>query len=501
MFEVQTNPSPVQKAFEAEQNSRLYWILWGIAAVVFLLAFYLLGKDQNVPGDGGIDAAARNQILIAFPLIAAGIERLLELAFTWYESANLAFGHPLKTGSQSDLWPVVEVRAVRGAMDQAAQTLAALDPADPAFDTALAAFETAAQHLGAANTHVEESLKNPLYVNQKKLISLFASLGIGILLAVGFELRLFNALGFISGKYYLLDYLLTGMLLGAGAGPAHGIIEALIALRSMIGLGALRRPAPAPAPAEVATIPATNGIDDDFQQSAPFGNFEEAEHDEELSSLAAAEMSQAEAERIDPEPEGQLDEHVAEYEAERIAPWLTLTELASGGAVTALSESSPFGRGVIGIESTKQDFRDKVVEICRRLGIRPLYLMAVMSFETGGTFAPDKRNRLSGATGLIQFMDATASTLGTTTAKLAGMTAVDQLDFVEKYFRPFRGRLRTLEDTYMAVLWPAAIGRGPNAVLFRRGTRAYLQNSGLDLNRDGLVTVAEAAEKVRRRIL
>ena len=38
-------------------------------------------------------------------------------------------------------------------------------------------------------------------------------------------------------------------------------------------------------------------------------------------------------------------------------------------------------------------------------------------------------------------------------------------------------------------------------MLFRRGTRAYLQNSGLDLNLDGLVAVAEATEKVRRRIL
>lgn len=500
MFEVQTNPSLAQEAAELRQNSRLYWVLWAIAAAVFAAVFYLLSRGGRVPTGEGVDAAARNQILIAFPLVAAGIERLLELAFTWYESASLAFGRPLKTGNKSDLWPVVEVRAARGSIDVAAQGLAVLDPADHAFDGAWAVFQTAAQRLGAAHTHVEESLKNPLYVNQKKLISLFASLGIGTLLAVGFELRLFAALGFMSGNHYLLDEILTGILLGAGAGPAHGIIGALIALRSLVSPGVLGRPAPAPETAEDASVPPPNTAGGAFPEAAPLGNFEETEQDEGLAALAAAEMSQAEAERVDPEADGLLDEHAAEYEAERIAPWLTLTSFAPVVAA-ARNEPNPFGRGVIGIERASEEFRTKVVAICGRLGIQPLHLMAVMSFETGGTFAPDQRNRLSGATGLIQFMEATARTLGTTTAELAGMTAEKQLDFVEEYFRPFAGRLRTLENTYMAVLWPAAIGGGPNAVLFRRGTRAYLQNSGLDLNRDGQVTVAEAVEKVRRRIL
>ena len=44
-----------------------------------------------------------------------------------------------------------------------------------------------------------------------------------------------------------------------------------------------------------------------------------------------------------------------------------------------------------------------------RLGISEADLMAVMSFETGGTFNPNIRNAAgSGATGLIQFMPSTA---------------------------------------------------------------------------------------------
>ena len=49
-----------------------------------------------------------------------------------------------------------------------------------------------------------------------------------------------------------------------------------------------------------------------------------------------------------------------------------------------------------------------------RLGISEADLMAVMSFETGGTFNPGIRNAAgSGATGLIQFMPSTAAGLGT----------------------------------------------------------------------------------------
>ena len=126
-----------------------------------------------------------------------------------------------------------------------------------------------------------------------------------------------------------------------------------------------------------------------------------------------------------------------------------------------------------------------------------------MSFETGGTFSPSKRNPVSRATGLIQFMSSTAKWLGTTTTKLANMTPIEQLDFVEKDFQKIAGgkEIRTLEDTYMAVLFPAAIGKGSNHVLFRQGTTAYKQNKGLDLNRKGGITVAEAASLVRSRIL
>jgi peptidoglycan hydrolase-like protein with peptidoglycan-binding domain len=154
---------------------------------------------------------------------------------------------------------------------------------------------------------------------------------------------------------------------------------------------------------------------------------------------------------------------------------------------------------VRGIENTGQAFRDKVVQIAGRLDTNPNFLMAVMSFETGGTFSPSIPNAAgSGAVGLIQFMPATAVGLGTTTQELVAMTAEVQLDFVEKHFKPFKGRLKTIEDTYMAVLLPKAVGKGGQFVLFQRPSTAFNQNKGLDIDQDGRITVFDASFKVRQ---
>jgi hypothetical protein len=145
-------------------------------------------------------------------------------------------------------------------------------------------------------------------------------------------------------------------------------------------------------------------------------------------------------------------------------------------------------------------FKSKVIAICRGLGCDPSHLMSSMAFETGETFAPDKVNRLSGATGLIQFMPSVAKSLGTTTDELADMTAIDQLDFVEKYFQPYRGRMTTVSDVYMAILWPKAIGKPEAAILFQSPSKTYDQNKGLDVNNDGQVTKGEAAAKVFQKL-
>jgi hypothetical protein len=151
-----------------------------------------------------------------------------------------------------------------------------------------------------------------------------------------------------------------------------------------------------------------------------------------------------------------------------------------------------------------EEFQMAVTDVAGRLGIPEQHLYAAMSFETGGTFSPNIANAAgSGATGLIQFMPRTAEGLGTSTDELSRMSRSRQMHYVEKYLsNKGIGPNSTLDDVYMAILFPAAVGKSDDYVLFGQGAMsgytgaAYTQNRGLDKDGDGSITKAEAAQKV-----
>ncbi|WP_432263980.1 hypothetical protein [Escherichia coli] len=146
-----------------------------------------------------------------------------------------------------------------------------------------------------------------------------------------------------------------------------------------------------------------------------------------------------------------------------------------------------------------REFKLKVIEVCERLEINPDYLMSCMAFETGETFSPSVRNPNGSATGLIQFMANTARVLGTTINELAGMTSVEQMDYVEKYFKPYTGKIKTIEDVYMVIFCPRAVGKPNSYILYNEG-KSYNDNKGLDLNKDNAITKYEAGFKVREKL-
>lgn len=127
------------------------------------------------------------------------------------------------------------------------------------------------------------------------------------------------------------------------------------------------------------------------------------------------------------------------------------------------------------------------------------YTMAIICFETGGTFRPDIQN-YNGANfwGLIQFGNDAAKDLGTTLEKLKAMTQMEQLEYVFKYFdmRMKSYKLRSLEDFYMSVFYPAAIGKSADTVIFTKPSLGYTQNRGLDVDKNGTITVGEISVKI-----
>ena len=222
-----------------------------------------------------------------------------------------------------------------------------------------------------------------------------------------------------------------------------------------------------------------------------------------------------------PKPDGRIDPHGATAEFLYTSPnWLPFQDTVNYLNGLAASVESQFKKASAGVCSllpsnvfsqcgqiawgakVSPEFKHKVIEICKRLGINPDYLMACMAFETGETFRPDIKNGAgSSGTGLIQFMKTTAETLKTTTEKLAAMSALDQLDYVEKYFRNVQKKhkeLNTLESVYFAILDSNGIGKADDAILFKGGTKKYEGNRGLDKNKDNNITVGEVATKIRQ---
>ena len=128
------------------------------------------------------------------------------------------------------------------------------------------------------------------------------------------------------------------------------------------------------------------------------------------------------------------------------------------------------------------------------------YLMACMAFESANSFSSSKPNGAgSGAIGLIQFMPGTFPNV--TQAMLAGMTPEDQLDYVERYFRERRKpAVWTLEDVYMVILCPIAVGQPSSYPCYREPSKAYEMNKGLDRDGDGVISKYEAGAAVRAKL-
>ncbi|OJW76302.1 transglycosylase SLT domain-containing protein [Spirosoma sp. 48-14] len=139
--------------------------------------------------------------------------------------------------------------------------------------------------------------------------------------------------------------------------------------------------------------------------------------------------------------------------------------------------------------SDKASFLAKVQAISGELAIDPAWLMLVMYKES--RLKPTAYNAGSGATGLIQFLKSTALKLGTTTDALRAMSGTEQLDWVKKYLASWKGRYKSPYDVYLAVFYPAAMGKADSYVIGVKGSQTYNLNAGMDMDRDGKITVSD----------
>ncbi len=141
-------------------------------------------------------------------------------------------------------------------------------------------------------------------------------------------------------------------------------------------------------------------------------------------------------------------------------------------------------------------FRAKTVQVADAVQTDPGFLLAQMRFESG--FDPRAQNP-HGAVGLIQWIPSEARKAGYEPAALRELPALSQLDLVQKYYAPWTGRLKSVEDVSLATFTGGpGIGKGDDFVLYaadspdEHSRKAYEQNKSMDRGSKGWITVGDA---------
>ncbi len=150
------------------------------------------------------------------------------------------------------------------------------------------------------------------------------------------------------------------------------------------------------------------------------------------------------------------------------------------------------------ITQNRTAFIVKLSEISKTLKIKPEWLMFVMWFETAHTLDHTIQNKVTKATGLIQFMPATAQQLGTTIPALMEMSNVSQLEYVRRYFTTYAGRMKDWLDVYLVVFYPVLVGKPDSYTIDR--TIVAKQNPIFDLNKDLKIEKGEIRQALLKQM-
>ncbi len=125
------------------------------------------------------------------------------------------------------------------------------------------------------------------------------------------------------------------------------------------------------------------------------------------------------------------------------------------------------------------DFNNKLKKVAEKLGVSDDDLRRIIKFETAGTFSPKSQDPAGVSIGLIGFTERTAQSLGTSKAELGKMTAVEQLDYVYKFYKS--AGLKSGSDLgtmYLITFMPAFAYADDNVVLGKKGGGALMLPNG-----------------------
>lgn len=162
------------------------------------------------------------------------------------------------------------------------------------------------------------------------------------------------------------------------------------------------------------------------------------------------------------------------------------SDVASGGSIASASYSS---------KSFTPEKAASIARVAKNIGVDPNDLAAVISFETGGTFNTNARNKSSSATGLIQFMKGSGGTAGKyygmSRDEFGALSFDDQMKYVEKYFKERSSRFKAGNESNNTTgdVYGAVTGYG-----YKKGSAAYELNKVWDSNKNGVIEKGEMVQ-------
>jgi len=163
------------------------------------------------------------------------------------------------------------------------------------------------------------------------------------------------------------------------------------------------------------------------------------------------------------------------------------------------------------VKVERQAFGDKVIKIASDLSVKakvsidPDWLMFLMNHESAGTFSPSIKNK-QGAIGLIQIMPKTAIALNTTVEALAKLSAVEQLDWVYKYYYSFMYLSpKSLHDMGLVTFYPLAVKKPMSYIIGSEKGPDYAalvakQNPSLDFDKKPPISKLDYYNAINKKI-
>jgi hypothetical protein len=216
-----------------------WWLVLALIVLGVLVTYYGLTprSDQVAPVAQPADLFV---LLAPFLALATAIERFWEGVFSWYESFAVATGRLVGLGGSTIQWMRDEASNAETAVKNLVEQLGEKKPEEPDYSGLSEQLRQAEVRLIDAQSRIEEALKAPEYVAIKRAVILLGSLVLGVIIGVTTHLRMMQVVGLAVGAP--IDYLLSGLLIGAGPGPLHSLIGTLQELRnSLAGLADLAR--------------------------------------------------------------------------------------------------------------------------------------------------------------------------------------------------------------------------------------------------------------------